>query len=133
MAKKIYRSSTDKVISGVCGGLGEYFNIDPSIIRLFWLLLSISTSGMGILAYIICSIVIPEGDGVIYYDSNDTKNNYKNSAIFVGVILIIIGASMLIRKIWPWFNVKWFNLTKYWPVLLIIAGIYVIYTQKKNS
>lgn len=130
MAKKIYRSSTDKVISGVCGGLGEYFNIDPSIIRLFWLLLSISTCGIGILAYIICSIVIPKSDGEIYYDSNDT-NNYSNSAVFVGIILIIIGASVLIRKIWPWFNVKWFNLTKYWPVLLIIAGVYIIYKQKK--
>ncbi|SHI12141.1 PspC domain-containing protein [Sporanaerobacter acetigenes] len=132
MARKIYRSSTDKVISGVCGGLGEYFNVDPSIIRIFWLMLSIATSGTGILAYIICALVIPEGSNTtIYYDEND--KSYKNSALFVGIVLIIIGASLLIKKIWPWFNVKWFNFSKYWPILLIIAGIYVIYNQKKKK
>ncbi|WP_077370025.1 PspC domain-containing protein [Anaerosalibacter sp. Marseille-P3206] len=132
MAKKIYRSSTNKVIFGVCGGLGEYFNIDPSIVRLFWLLFSISTGGAGIIAYFICGIIIPEGDGVIYYDSKDSSN-YKNSALFVGGLLIVIGAIMLIRKIWPWFTLKYFNFTKYWPILLIVAGIYIIYNQKKNN
>ena len=96
MANKIYRSSDNRVLFGVCGGLGEYFNIDPSIIRLFWLLLSFN--GIGIFAYIICAFVIPEGDGAIYYDSNNSSN-YKNSAIFVGFVLIIIGATILIKKI----------------------------------
>lgn len=127
---KIYRSSTNKIIAGVCGGFGEYFNIDPTIIRLFWVLLSIN--GIGILAYFICAIVIPEGNGTIYYDSN-SSSNYKNSAIFVGIVLIIIGCTMLVKKIWPWFNMKWFNFTKYWPILLVIAGLYIIYNQKKSK
>lgn len=130
MNNKIYRSSTNKMIAGVCGGFGEYFNIDPSIIRLFWLLLSFN--GIGILAYIICAFVIPEGDGTIYYDSNNSSN-YKNSAMFIGIVLIVIGGTMLIKKIWPWLNWKWFNLAKFWPILLIIAGLYVIYNQKKSN
>ena len=133
MAKKIYRSRTDKVLSGVCGGLGEYFNIDPSIIRFLWVLLAIATEGAGIIAYIICATIIPEGDNnVIYYDSTEDKT-YKNSAMFVGIVLIITGAILLLKKVWPMFNVKWFHFRKYWPILLIVAGIYVIYLQKKEK
>ncbi|MBW4829139.1 MAG: PspC domain-containing protein [Clostridiaceae bacterium] len=133
MSKKFYRSSNDKIIAGVCGGLGEYFNIDPSIIRIFWLLFSISGSGSGIIAYIVCAIVIPEKDSdVIYYDENESKS-YKNSALFIGIVLILIGASLLVRKIWPWFSLRSLKIAKYWPILLIIAGIYIIYNQKKGN
>ncbi len=58
MAKRIHRSQ-DKKIGGVCGGIAEYFNIDPTIIRLLWVILAFAF-GTGVLAYIICWIVIPE-------------------------------------------------------------------------
>ena len=58
--KKLYRSSRNKVIAGVCGGVAEYFNIDPTIVRLLWILFC-CMGGSGILAYIICLFVIPEG------------------------------------------------------------------------
>lgn len=58
-AKRLYRSVTDKKIAGVCGGLGEYFDVDPTVIRLIWLV-SIIGFGFGILAYIIAWIVMPE-------------------------------------------------------------------------
>ena len=55
--KRLYRSRTNKVIAGVCGGIGEYFDIDPVIIRLIWILFLFI--GAGIIAYIIAWIVIP--------------------------------------------------------------------------
>ena len=55
--KKLYRSEYDKMFLGVCGGLGEYFGIDPTIIRLGWALLA--CSGTGIVAYLIAAIIIP--------------------------------------------------------------------------
>ncbi|NSW89709.1 MAG: PspC domain-containing protein [Firmicutes bacterium] len=58
--KKLYRSSRNKIIAGVCGGLAEYFNIDPTIVRVLWILFA-CMGGSGILAYIICVFVIPEG------------------------------------------------------------------------
>ncbi len=58
MQNRIYRSRQDKVIGGVCGGLGEYFSIDPTIIRLIWAISVLS--GFGFLAYIIAWIAIPE-------------------------------------------------------------------------
>jgi phage shock protein C len=59
MAKKLYRSGEDKKIAGVCGGLGDYFDIDPTIIRLIWLAM-IFAVGTGVLAYIIAWIIVPE-------------------------------------------------------------------------
>ncbi|MBQ7817351.1 MAG: PspC domain-containing protein [Oscillospiraceae bacterium] len=58
MEKKLYRSKTDQKIAGVCAGLAEYLNIDPTIVRLIWALIAIS--GAGVLAYIVCALVIPE-------------------------------------------------------------------------
>lgn len=55
--RKLYRSSSNKMVCGVCGGLGEYFSVDPTIIRLVWALLA--CSGTGLLAYLIAAIIIP--------------------------------------------------------------------------
>ena len=57
--KRLYRSRKDKIIGGVCGGIGEYFKIDPVIIRLLWILL-IFAGGSGILAYLVAWIIIPK-------------------------------------------------------------------------
>jgi phage shock protein PspC (stress-responsive transcriptional regulator) len=59
MDRRLYKSQTNKVLFGVCGGLGEYFNIDPTIIRLILALL-VLFAGTGILAYIVAALVIPK-------------------------------------------------------------------------
>lgn len=59
MQKKLYRTTNGKMIAGVCGGVGEYLNIDPTVIRLLWVLFAIFGGG-GILAYIIAALIIPE-------------------------------------------------------------------------
>ncbi|MBW2988694.1 PspC domain-containing protein [Candidatus Woesearchaeota archaeon] len=58
--KKLFRSRKNRIIAGVCGGIGEYFNIDPVLIRLLWVIFTFM-GGSGILAYIIAWIIIPEG------------------------------------------------------------------------
>ena len=58
MNKKLYRSKTDQKIAGVCAGLAEYLNIDPTIVRVIWALVALC--GAGVLAYIVCALVIPE-------------------------------------------------------------------------
>ena len=59
--KKLYRSKKNRVFLGVCGGIGEYANIDPVVIRVFWVVLTLFTGlVIGILAYFLCAIVIPE-------------------------------------------------------------------------
>ena len=58
MEKKLYKVREGKMLDGVCGGIAEYFNIDLAIIRLAWILFC-AAGGSGILAYMICAIVIP--------------------------------------------------------------------------
>ena len=59
MEKKLYKSNTNKVIDGVCGGIGEYFNIDPTLVRLAWVVFC-ALGGSGLLAYIIAALVMPD-------------------------------------------------------------------------
>lgn len=66
MTKRLYRSSTNVKISGVCGGIGEYFDIDPTLVRLLWVLASLFTAlFFGVLAYVICVCIIPVDTGYI--------------------------------------------------------------------
>ena len=58
MEKRLYKSNQNKMIDGVCGGIAEYFGVDPTVVRLIWALFSLM-GGSGILAYIIAAIIIP--------------------------------------------------------------------------
>ena len=58
MNNKLYKSNTNKMLEGVCGGIAEYFGIDPTIVRLAWVVFC-ALGGSGILAYIIAAIIIP--------------------------------------------------------------------------
>jgi len=57
--KRLFKSRNNRVISGVCGGIAEYFNIDPSLVRLGMVAVSIFSAGTGVVAYIIAAVVIP--------------------------------------------------------------------------
>lgn len=59
MDKRLYRSASDKMLAGVCSGIAHYFGVDPTLIRLAWVLFC-CFGGSGLLAYIICAIVIPQ-------------------------------------------------------------------------
>ena len=61
---KLVKSRTNKMLTGVCGGIGELLDIDPTIIRLIWAALSLA-GGTGIILYIIAAVIIPEDDDII--------------------------------------------------------------------
>lgn len=63
--KKLYRSDENKMLAGVCGGIAEYFGVDPTLIRLAWVVFSL-LGGSGLLAYIIAAIIIPRDDSNLY-------------------------------------------------------------------
>lgn len=64
MKKKLYKSDKDKKICGVCGGIANYFDVDPTIIRLAWVIFTLA-GGSGLLAYIIAAIIMPQDPGYI--------------------------------------------------------------------
>ena len=57
--KKLTRSRTQRMLCGVCGGLGEYLNLDPTIIRIIWVLFTLFSIGLAILVYFIAAVIIP--------------------------------------------------------------------------
>jgi len=61
--KRLYRSETNKMLCGVCGGIAEYFNIDPTLVRLGWVILA-PAFGVGIVGYLIAAIIIPAESNV---------------------------------------------------------------------
>lgn len=68
--KKLYKSKTDKKVDGVCGGLGVYLGLDANVVRLLWVLLTLTTAGVGIVGYIACMLILPVEPDVI--DTNET-------------------------------------------------------------
>ena len=59
MKKRLYKSSTDKKVCGVCGGIANYFDVDPTVIRLIWVIFTL-LGGSGLIAYIIAAIIMPD-------------------------------------------------------------------------
>jgi phage shock protein C len=60
--KRLYRSKKDRILGGVCAGLGEHLDVDPTVIRLIWAVVSVLSIGTGIIIYILAWIIIPEED-----------------------------------------------------------------------
>ena len=63
--KKLVRSKANRMLCGVCGGIGEYLNVDPTSVKLIWLLCSVASGETGLLGYIVAAIVIPEDNDIV--------------------------------------------------------------------
>lgn len=60
MSKKLYLSNTNRKIAGVCGGLGEYFDADPTLVRVIFILIALCSLGLGVIAYLLMWFVVPK-------------------------------------------------------------------------
>ena len=65
MEKKLYKIEDGKKLDGVCGGIAEYFNVDPTLIRLIWALVTLCTVGVGLIGYLICAVILPKKSEVV--------------------------------------------------------------------
>lgn len=155
MAKKLYRSTTDKMLGGIAGGLAEYFDIDSTLIRVLFVL-TVFLGGGGIIAYIILWIIVPEREFVVTpepvptdaSEQGDEQNkpgsesgssgNYfsdyqkvfdeqkKNRAMWGGIILILLGGLFLLDNFIPRFDFG-----DFWPLILIGVGAGILLNAKK--
>jgi len=125
--KKLYRSKKDKIIAGVCGGIGEYFNIDPVLIRILWLFFTF-LGGAGILAYIIAWVVIPLSQEKVETaaDEENKAQEEDKSGFWGGITLIIVGIILLL-----------FTLGTFWvkllPLCLITVGVILILKYREKE
>jgi phage shock protein C len=137
MNRRLYRSRNQRMLAGVCGGIAEYFNIDVTIVRLIWAILSLSTFGSGLLIYIISAIIIPERP-FGYQDNEPFANgdgfppvDKAKAMSILGLVLIVVGILALISGLFP---VLWRIIRHgFWPAIIIIIGIMQIHSSWKNS
>lgn len=141
MDKKLIRPKEGKVFFGVAAALGNYFNIDPVIVRIVFVILAV-WGGAGVLLYIIGIFLIPsEEDLEKNRKKNDkeemkervesvaeeirqtaqAKTRQKQSSMVFGLIVMIIGILFLAANFFPWFG--W---GKMWPLILIIFGLLIL-------
>ncbi len=125
--KKIYRSSENKIIFGVCGGLSEYFEVDPLLIRALFILLFFS--GPGIFLYLILTILMPLEDKKNKKTIKETKVNgnwIKDARNIVGVLITIFGLNVLSSALLGINFLNWINWSIVGALIIIIIGIKMI-------
>jgi phage shock protein C len=139
MEKKLYRSQQNKVLAGVCGGIGEYFDIDPVIVRLLVVVFCLM-GGTGIIAYIIAAIIIPGrpagasytyAEGEPFPRSESTGETHNNKVLLktLGIILICVGALVILKYVLRFilpaiaFSIP---MDVIFAGILIVAGVYFI-------
>jgi phage shock protein PspC (stress-responsive transcriptional regulator) len=124
MEKKLYRSRKNSMIGGVCGGLGEYLNVDPTIMRLVAVLL-IFADGIGLIAYIIAWIIIPRNPELEAEIVAPQKSELN--WLLPGLALIVIGLIFLLNNL-----VSWFRFSYLWPLVLIVLGIFILVRSQRK-
>lgn len=131
--KRLYRSRRDRLLAGVCGGIAEYFEIDPILVRLLFVLLFF-TAEAGVIAYVIAWIIIPEKPvekedaEVISSENQDERFSSEDEAPvnkanqrLLGIILIILGGYFIVNQWLPPFSWR-----PVWAVTLIVIGLVLL-------
>ena len=143
MPERLYRSRTERVLFGVAGGMARYFRLDPSIVRLLWVLLVLA-GGAGILLYIVAAFVIPEEPAGAVTDagaagpaaaawgpgagSGAGRGESMNPAIVLGAGLILTGGWFLLQRFIPALDAS-----VLWPFVLVGLGAVLLLGAMRRS
>ncbi len=131
--RRLYRSVSDRYIAGVCGGVAEYFQIDPTLVRILWAISSFF-GGLGFVAYLAGWIIIPENPQD-FGQSQERETSSDNLGMIIGIVLIVVGLALLMdefnfRFMFPW-RFHFFDGGFLISVVIIGLGLYLIF--KKDS
>ena len=133
--RKLYRSRENRVIAGVCGGIGEYLGVDPTVIRVLWVLFSL-LAGSGILAYIAAWIIIPERP-VGKAKPATSEQIPGQIGLLIGIILVALGIWFFLANLGlvpaQFFIVFRIFRLAFWPVLLILLGMFIIIMAQRGG
>lgn len=127
--KKLYRSNEDKIIWGVCGGLGEYFQIDSVIIRILFILM-LFAGGTGFFLYIILAIMMPSASKKTDVVEDRKEDNSKFRA-FLGILLALIGLNIMLSSIFNFNIFSFINWKIILSLFLILIGLKIIFENEK--
>ena len=122
-APRLYRRTNDKIIAGVCGGLADYFRIDPLLVRLAFIIFAV-TGGASILVYVALWIAIPAATA----DGTAVTSSRGVSGETAGIVLVGIGGAWLLANLGVFDFVNW---KLAWPVVLIALGLGIVFRRSR--
>lgn len=127
--KRLHKSLHDKMIGGVCGGLGQYFEVDPTLIRIAWVAISLISIPAGLaigpLAYLAAMLIIPRNpeEVTLMTDEPREEQEYKSNSLLWGVVLILLALVVLQRTDLLPFHFHWGRGNFLPPLVLIGVAI----------
>lgn len=135
--KHLYRSHTNRVLGGICGGLGDYFGIDPVLVRLVWLLL-ILFGGLGLILYPIAWLIIPLApDAEKGEPTPDSQDGIGRGRFWWGLALVALGVVLWGSQFrfiyWPVIPGVHVHSRDLVPFALLLVGIYLLYTFARTA
>ena len=121
---RLRRSRDDKVIAGLCGGLGTYFGADPLWFRVAFVVLAVG-GGSGVLLYLVAWLLVPEQrpDESV---APGTASLDRHGPVVAGLALVVLGLMLLADALVPWFD------RVMWPLLVVAAGLGLLYTGSRH-
>jgi phage shock protein C len=135
---RVLTSSHDRMLGGVAGGLAEYFDTDPTIVRLGLVLTTLITGGIVLIAYIALWIIMPEAPSSTVpglagsQAAPPAPRASTNGALVLGVILVAVGGVVLLEQL-PMFNLFGWGIARFWwPSLMIVAGLALIAARARD-
>ncbi len=128
--RKLYRSQSNRMIGGVCGGMAEYFSIDANLMRLLWVVL-VFLGGSGIIIYLASLIIIPSNPDQTASENRDSI--IKDKPLFWGSLLIVIGAFLLLKQFGFFYAFRFWHIPwqSIWAIILIVAGGALLFNKSK--
>jgi len=154
--ERLYRSSTQRILGGVCGGLGEYFNIDPTIVRVVFAVVTIATAlVIGVVLYLLLWLIVPAEASLGKSTRESLRENVDDMAssarqignemqatfrgvsseeprrlepaALAGLLLIILGALFLLGNL---DLLGWIHWSRLWPLIIIVIGILLLVRRR---
>lgn len=132
--RRLTKSRTDRMIDGVCGGIAAYFTLDPTLVRIAWVLLTL-LGGSGILLYIAAMILMPKDPSVPVQTPGGTPDKASRSnTTFWGILLVVVGLFWLAGNLGLHVWHHWWGLSMgvLIPVLLILAGVAFLFGGRNS-
>jgi phage shock protein C len=118
--RRVHRSTRNRVLAGVCGGIAETYGSDPTAVRLATVVIGLFTGIVPVVVlYVIAAILVPE-DGSVVAGETRPQAAPGQAALVFGALLVLIGVASLVNE---WFRVDWDQI---WPVVLIGLGVVIL-------
>ena len=137
--KRLHRSTNESMLFGVAGGMAEYFDVDPTLVRIAWVVLTFASAGIALIAYLILAIIMPKHalpqhartstaevsaeSSEPEYDAPPAEQRWGRGRTLLGGVLVVMGVLFLLNSLGALY---WWRWDIFWPVVIIAVGVAIL-------